>query len=165
MNTGSKVTNDALVKQLLAVLRGGQAHASFEDAVADFPVRLRGKMPHNLPYSAWQLVEHVRIAQRDILQFSNNHTGSYKSLKWPDDYWPNSTTPAGDGWTKSLRVISADRKAFEKLLTAKDADLDRPFPWGKGQTLLREALLLADHTAYHTAEIVVLRRLLGCWKS
>jgi uncharacterized damage-inducible protein DinB len=155
---------DALVKELLALLAGGQAHASLEDAVKGFPTRLRGEAPHKLPYSAWQLVEHIRIAQHDILDFSNNHNGGYKSLKWPEDYWPKAAEPTGDAWETSLRAIREDRSAFEKLLTAENADLNAPFPWGEGQTLLREALLLADHAAYHTAEIIVLRRLLGCWK-
>jgi hypothetical protein len=155
---------DAVVTQLLALLRGGQAHASFKQAVAGFPARHRGVVPDGLPYSAWQLVEHIRIAQRDILDFSNNHDGTYKPLKWPKDYWPKAAAPATGAWDKSLRAIRADRAAFERLLTTKGADLNAAFPWGDGQTLMREAFLLADHDAYHVGEIVMLRRLLGCWK-
>lgn len=155
----------ALVKQLVALLDGGQAHASFADAVEGLPEKLRGEVPAKLPYSAWQLLEHIRIAQRDILEFSNNADGGYKSKKWPDAYWSKEKAPAdAKAWDASVKAIEQDRKAFDKLLTAKDADLFTPFPWGDGQNLLRQALLLADHNAYHVGEMIVLRRLLGCWK-
>jgi hypothetical protein len=157
--------NERVLEQLLALLSGGQAHASFEDAVRDFPEELRGKTPRSLPYSAWQLVEHLRIAQRDILKYSDNARGGYKAMKWPDDYWPKQKAPAdAKAWAASIRAIQRDRRTFEKLLTAKGADLYAPFAWGSGQNLLRQALLLADHNAYHVGEIVMLRRLLGCWR-
>jgi uncharacterized damage-inducible protein DinB len=156
----------ALRKELLALLEGGQAHATFDDAVRGFPEPLRGVVPDGLPYSAWQILEHIRIAQRDILDFSRNSDGSYKELKWPDAYWPKSATPPSrDAWEQSIAQIQADRNAFEKLLEdADDAALVTPFAWGDGQTLLREAMLLADHAAYHIGEIIVIRRLLGAWK-
>jgi hypothetical protein len=152
--------------ELKKLLDGGQAHATFEAAVKDFPATLRGVVPEGLPYSAWQIVEHIRIAQRDILDFSDNADGSYKPRKWPDTYWPESPEPPGDdAWDSSIKQMHADRAAFEKLLEASsDALLVVPFDWGSGQTLLREALLIADHDAYHTGELIILRRLLGAWK-
>lgn len=155
-----------LRSELKQLLNGGQAHATFEDAVKDFPAKLRDVVPEGLPYSAWQIVEHIRLAQRDILEFSDNADGSYKPMKWPDDYWPAKPEPPSEAaWEESIRQVHADRCAFEKLLQkASDADLVEPFAWGHGQTLLREALLIADHSAYHTGELIVLRRLLGAWK-
>jgi hypothetical protein len=155
----------AVTQQLLKLIEGGQAHATFDQAVARFPVALRGKRPRNVPYSAWQLLEHIRIAQRDILAWTDNADGSYKSMNWPDDYWPKHPAPPTPGaWNASIRAIHRDQRAFEKLLTAPGSDLAKPFPWAKDQNLLRQALLLADHNAYHVGEIILLRRLLGCWK-
>jgi hypothetical protein len=156
----------ALRKELKALLDGGQAHATFEAAVKDFPVKLRGVVPEGLPYSGWQILEHLRLAQRDILEFSSNADGSYKEKKWPEEYWPKSAEPESEGaWEHSIAQIREDRVAFEKLLEASDdAELVMPFAWGTGQTLLREALLVADHDAYHVGELVIVRRLLGAWK-
>jgi uncharacterized damage-inducible protein DinB len=156
----------ALRKQLQALLDGGQAHATFEEAVKDFPEKLRGVAPQGLPYSGWQILEHIRLAQRDILEFSGNTDGSYKERTWPEEYWPKSAEPPSeDAWEQSIEQIREDRKAFERLLqAADDAELVAPFAWGDGQSLLREALLVADHDAYHVGELVVLRRLLGAWK-
>ncbi len=158
--------SQALRKELRALLEGGQAHATFDDAVSGFPEPLRGVVPDGLPYSAWQILEHIRIAQRDILEFSSNTDGSYKELKWPDAYWPKAAKPPSRGaWEQSITQIRDDRSAFEKLLAdAGDAALVTPFAWGEGQTLLREALLIADHAAYHVGELIVIRRLLGAWK-
>jgi hypothetical protein len=157
----------AVRKQLAQLLEGGQAHATFESAVKGMPAKLRGVVPAGLPYSAWQIVEHIRIAQRDILDYSRNLDGSYKPLKWPQDYWPRKATPpSAKAWGESLRQMRADRRAFETLLKAAgDSGLTEPFAWGDGQTLLREALLIADHAAYHTGELIVVRRLLGAWKT
>jgi hypothetical protein len=163
MVTQETKSEDRVRTQLKALLDGGQAHATFEDAVKDFPVKLRGVLVDKLPYSAWQIVEHMRIAQSDIVEFSDNADGSYKEKKWPEDYWPKSPEPPSeDAWEKSIATIEKDRKAFEALL--KKGDLVEPFAWGDGQTLLREALLIADHVAYHTGELIVIRRLLGAWK-
>jgi hypothetical protein len=109
----------------------------------------------------------MRLAQRDILDFSRNEDGSYRELKWPDEYWPkNPEPPNAHAWQKSVEEIREDRKVFEKLInSADDLNLVKPFPWGTGQNLLRQALLLADHEAYHVGELVLLRRLLGAWKS
>ena len=156
-----------LEKQLLALLAGGQAHAGFERAVEGLPAELRGRRPDQVPYSAWQLLEHLRITQRDILDFSTNRGGAgYKPLQWPKEYWPKeSDPPSASAWDEAVRAVEEDRKEFEELLKAENADLVAPLAWGDGQTLLREALLIADHTAYHVGELVLLRRLLGAWTS
>ena len=156
--------NDDIKKQLLALLRGGQAHASFDDAVKDFPIEQRGVVPEGLPYSAWQILEHIRITQRDILDFSAPPTGGYHPLEWPEGYWPKSAEPpSAHAWDASIAAIRKDLELFEKLISRPDADLYKTFRWGDGQNLLREALLVADHTSYHLGELVVLRRLLGIW--
>ena len=157
---------EELRRQLVALLDGGQAHATFEDAVKNFPVELRGVAPDGLPYSAWQILEHIRIAQQDILNFCAPPTGGYHAMKWPEAYWPKAAEPpSAEAWERSIVQIRADRKGFEKLLkSADDAALVAPFAWGEGQNLLREALLLADHDAYHVGELVVVRRLVGAWK-
>ncbi len=156
-----------LVRQVLALLAGGQAHVDFARAVADLPEGMHGARPEGVPYSAWQLVEHMRITQRDILDFSTDADGAgYRHLAWPKDYWPEAPEPVTPAaWEAAVAAIGADRRRFEGLLTAEDADWTTPFPWGGGQNLLREALLIADHTAYHVGELVLLRRLLGVWKS
>ncbi|QNI38069.1 DinB family protein [Edaphobacter albus] len=155
---------EELRKQLLALLQGGQAHATFDEAVADFPVEHRGTVPEGLPYSAWQLLEHIRISQRDILEFSAPPTGGYQPKAWPEDYWPKSAQPSSAHvWEASIAAIRKDREAFEKLILRPEADLYKPFRWGEGQNLLREALLIADHAAYHIGELILLRRLLGIW--
>ena len=159
-----KTPDPELIKQLLALLKGGQAHAGFDAAVKDFPVGLRGVAPEGLPYSAWQLVEHLRITQQDILNFSAPPTGGYHAIAWPDDYWPKSPEPPSpEAWDHTIAAIRSDQEKFEALLTKPDADLYKAFRWGDGQNLLREALLIADHNAYHLGELVVLRRLLGIW--
>lgn len=157
--------HDEVRKQLVALVDGGQAHATFEDAVADFPPELRGTVPAGLPYSAWQIVEHIRIAQHDILEFSAPPTGGYHGLKWPEQYWPkDAAPPSAESWDLSIGAVHADREAFKKLILKPEADLTKPFRWGTGQNLLREALLIADHASYHTGELIVVRRVLGCWK-
>lgn len=153
--------------QLLALLAGGQAHADFETVIDGIPEEARGVRPDRVPYSAWQLLEHLRLAQRDILDFCTNGDGAgYKPMAWPAEYWPKEAGPETAGaWRTSVAAVGEDRKRFESLLTEADADLVTPFSWGEGQNLLREALLLADHTAYHLGELVLLRRLLGVWKA
>jgi len=154
----------ALREHLIALLRGGQAHATFDDAVKDFPVEFCGTVPPNLAHSAWQIVEHLRIAQRDILNFCAPPTGGYHPKQWPDDYWPKSPAPpTPQSWDRTVSAIRTDLERFEALVRRPDADLFKPFRWGEGQTLLREALLIADHAAYHLGELVALRRLLGVW--
>ncbi len=156
--------NKELVKTLEQLLEGGQAHATFDDAVKHLPAKLRGVVPDGMPYSIWQLVEHIRITQWDILEFSRDP--KHKSPSWPEGYWPKETAPVDEAaWKKCLAQIKSDLKEFIDLLKDPDVDLYAPFPHGDGQHLLREALLIADHTSYHTGEIIVLRRLLGAWNS
>ena len=160
-----KPTLEAELKtQLKALLDGGQAHASLDNAVSNVPFAVQGRVPEGLPYSPWQLLEHIRIAQKDILAFSDNADGTYKELKWPDEYWLKSPVPPSEtAWDESVAAMKADRAGFEKLLAERD--LTEPFPWGDGtQNLLREALLIADHESYHTGELIVTRRLLGAWQ-
>ena len=163
--TDERSGTDEIRRQLLALLRGGQAHVTFDDAVKDFPVEKRGVVPDGLPYSAWQILEHIRITQRDILDFSAPPTGGYRPIEWPAGYWPESAQPPSlHAWDVTLAAIRKDLEIFEGLINRPDADLYKPFRWGEGQNLLREALLVADHTSYHLGELVVLRRLLGIWK-
>jgi hypothetical protein len=156
--------SEELRTQLVALLDGGQAHATFADAVADFPAELRGVVPEGLPYSAWQIVEHIRIAQRDILDFSAPPTGGYQAMEWPKAYWPKEAKPGPGAWDRSVAEVKQDGEKFKALIVKPGTDLARPFRWGTGQNLLREALLIADHNAYHVGELIVLRRLLGAWK-
>ena len=163
--TAAADLDQELRKQLLALLRGGQAHATFDQVIADMPVDLRGVVPDKLPYSAWQILEHMRITQHNIFNFSAPPTGGYHSIKWPDDYWPRSAEPPSpEAWDRTVAAIGADREQFEALLMKPEADLAKPFRWGEGQNLLREALLIADHNAYHLGELLVVRRLLGAWE-
>ena len=165
-NANELKEHDELLKQLVALLDGGQAHATFADAVKDLPAKLRGTVPDGLPYSAWQLLEHMRIALKDILDFSAPPTGGYHGMKWPDAYWPKEPAPASpEAWDRSVAAIDTDLEKFKTLLLKPGADLAKPFLWGTGQNLLREALLIADHQAYHIGELVLLRRLLGAWHS
>lgn len=156
-------SHKTIIHTLEQLLNGGNAHVSVEKALENIPVKLRGKVPDGLPYSIWQLAEHIRITQWDILEFSRNP--HHVSPQWPDEYWPAETTPDNDEqWEKTLKAITEDRTAFLQLLEEPDADLYTPFKHAdNGQNLLREALLIADHTAYHTGEIIVLRRLLNSW--
>ncbi|HWB31950.1 MAG TPA: DinB family protein [Acidobacteriaceae bacterium] len=167
MNVDEKAASESLELrvQLSTLLDGGQAHATFEQAVEGFPAELRGVVPKGLPYSAWQLLEHIRIAQADILEFSAPPTGGYQEKPWPSAYWPKDPEPpTADAWDRSVAAVEADLKKFKALITKEGADLAKPFRWGTGQNLLREALLIADHNAYHVGELVMVRRLLGAWK-
>jgi len=151
--------------EIVAQLNGGNAHATLEQVVADFPAQSRGAVPEGLPYSAWQLLEHIRLAQEDILKFVVNDGGGYIAPNWPDDYWPKAAAPPSEkAWQESIRRIEADRKRFAEVVENPNSDLLKPFPWGDGQTLLHEAFLIVDHTAYHLGEIVAIRRMLGVWK-
>jgi uncharacterized damage-inducible protein DinB len=158
--------NTKPVRELLGkALAWHDAHASFEDAVKDIPADLRGTRPEGLPYSAWELLEHLRIAQRDILDFSVDP--NYKEDKtWPDDYWPPSPAPPSDAaWEESIREFIADRNALQKLAADTSVDLEAKIPHGSGQTRLRELVLTIDHNAYHIGQLVLVRRLLGIWKT
>ncbi|WP_316825043.1 DinB family protein [Pedobacter miscanthi] len=151
-----------LVTALKKLLNGGGAHVGLKDAVASLPFHLLGEKPHDLPYSIWQLTEHIKIAQWDMLEFSKD--GAHQSPKWPDEYWPKEVAPKDEAtWNNTLKQIESDLKEFIALLDK--VDLFAQIPHGDGQSVLREALQIADHNAYHIAEIVVIRRLLGAWKS
>jgi len=155
-------TDKKLRQHLIDLLQGGNAHVKFDEVIAGFPPDLRGQKPANLPHSAWRLLEHMRIAQWDILEFSRNRR--HKSPDWPAGYWPaNDDPPSSAQWNASIKQFQADLKAMEELVKNPKTDLFAKIPWGDGQTILREALLVADHNAYHLAQIVDVRRLLGGW--
>lgn len=159
-------SEDAILReQLIALLKGGQAHATFSDAVARFPKDRIGDRPPGSPYSAWQLLEHIRITLHDLLEFSTN--SDYVEIEWPRAYWPADAVPGNDeSWEQTIKAIEADMKSFEKLIHSPDSNLYAAIPWGKnGETLLREVLLAADHTSYHLGELILLRRVLGIWTS
>lgn len=153
----------ALREHLVKLLSEGQAHATFEQAVKGFPVELRGKVPKGAEHSPWQLLEHLRIAQWDILEFSRN--AEYQAPKWPDEYWPKEKAPADEkAWDKSVRGFKKDLNEMCALVADEKTDMFAKIPHGDGQTILREALLTADHNAYHVGQLVLVRRLLGEWK-
>jgi hypothetical protein len=158
------MANDtALREHVTYLLKGGGAHADFEAAVKGLPVELRGKRPKGSPHSAWELLEHMRIAQWDILEFARN--AQHQSPKWPEGYWPEKAAPPNDrAWAKSVRAFREDLNAMMALVSDPATDLFAKIPHGQGQTILREALLAADHNAYHIGELVLTRRLLGAWK-
>jgi DinB superfamily len=153
-------TDKALREQLLALISGGEAHASFDAAIGDWPVQLAGVKVANFPHTAWMLLEHMRIGQWDILEFSRNP--KHVSPKWPEGYWPTSEAPANEKeWGTSIAEFKKDRRTMEQLVANLKSDLFAKFPWGDGQTLLREALLLADHNSYHLGQLVMLRKCMG----
>ena len=152
-----------VIANLVHLLTKGNAHASLDDALENIPFDDLNKIPDGLPYSIWQLTEHIRISQSDILQFSKD--AKYESPKWPEGYWPSSTkVTTKEEWHDCIRKLKSDRNSFVDLLNNSGEDIYKVFPYGDGQTLFREALVLADHNSYHTGEIIVLRRLLGNWK-
>lgn len=147
-------------KQLLDAIRGHQAHIEFSAAVKDFPAELQGKKPAGAPHSAWQLLEHLRIAQSDILEFSRNP--KHISPNWPEGYWPRTEAPPNArAWSESVAAFERDRKEFLALVADPKLDLFQRFPHGEGQTLLREALLVASHNSYHLGQLVFLKKMLG----
>jgi hypothetical protein len=152
----------ALREHVLYLLQGGGAHATFDQIIADIPAKLRGQKAPGLPHSLWMLLEHMRIAQRDILEFSRNP--KHASPKWPEGYWPKTEVPASAAaWNESIKKFRQDLKAMHDLVKNPKTDLFARIPWGDGQTILREALLAADHNAYHLGQMLDARRLLGAW--
>ena len=152
----------ALREHVLYLLEGGGAHAKFEEVVAGIPPTLLGRKPAGLPHSLWMLLEHLRIAQWDILEFSRN--SKYASPEWPEGYWPKTEAPPTTAaWNTSVKKFRRDLKAMQELVKDPKTDLFARIPWGDGQTVLREALLLADHNAYHLGQMLDVRRLLGAW--
>jgi hypothetical protein len=157
------MSNETAIRETLArMLSWGDAHAGFEAAVNGLPADLRNRRPEGVPYSPWQLLEHLRIAQHDILDFCVN--ADYAEMEWPKDYWPASPAPPSDAaWQESIDAFLEDRAALQALAADPSRDLDARIPHGSGQSYLRELLLVADHTAYHVGELVLVRRLLGAW--
>jgi hypothetical protein len=152
---------DSLRKHLIWLLREGHAHAGFDSAIRGLPARARGARVKGVPYTAWEILEHMRIAQWDILEFSRDP--KHVSPDFPSGYWPKTKAPPPGAWEKSVRQFRADLKAMERLVANPGTDLFARIPHGEGQTILREALLVADHNAYHLGQLVMLRKLLGEW--
>jgi DinB superfamily len=157
------MTEDKILRaHVLALLNGGHAHLTFEAAIADLPVELQGAKLPGLSHTPWRLVEHMRIAQWDILRFCVDQY--HVSPQFPEGYWPSGDGPPDSkAWEQSIAAFQADRQAMIDLVTSTETDLLSPLPHGQGQTLLREALLVADHNAYHLGQLVVVRKLLGAW--
>ena len=158
------MTNDQQLREhVLHLLRGGGAHLSFDQAIADLPTDMRGAKPEGVPHSPWRLLEHMRICQWDILEYSRNP--QHISPKWPDGCWPEGdASPTDDAWDKCIATFRADLQAMQDLVADPSTDLLAPIPHGQdGHTILREALLIADHNAYHLGQLVIVRRALGAW--
>jgi len=150
-----------IISELTKLLLGGSAHISLQHALKGLKPALRGVKPEHMPYSIWQLVEHIRIAQWDMFQFCRD--AAHKSPKWPEEYWPKETAPKHENdWNGALTQINSDLDEFIELM--EHGDLYQKIPQGDGQSILREALQIADHNAYHIGEIVAIRRVLGDWK-
>lgn len=155
---------DAIKQQLVKLLEKSEAHAGFDAAVAHFPPEKRGIKPPGATHTAWELLEHLRLAQEDILEFSRDP--SYESPAWPEGYWPKTPEPPdAAAWDNSIASYKRDAAAVAQLISDPASDLLKPFTHGDGQTLFREALVLLDHNAYHVGELVMLRVILGIWKS
>jgi hypothetical protein len=154
---------DPVREQVVKLLQGGQAHVTLDDIAKDFPTKLRGVKPDGASHTAWQLLEHMRIAQWDILEFSRS--AKHVSPEWPKGYWPTTEKPPNDAaWNKSVLDIKKDGVAMQKLVEDPKTDLYAKIPHGTGQNILREALLIADHNAYHLGQLIMVRQLLGGWK-
>ena len=157
------VSDSDVRRHVIDLLKGGNAHVTFDAAVKDLPPKLQGKRPKGAEHSPWQLLEHLRIAQWDILEFSRNP--DHQSPDWPSGYWPTQPSPTDDkAWDKSVRAFRRDLKALCEMIANESNDLFARIPHGDGQTVLREALLAADHNAYHIGQLVMVRRQLGAWK-
>jgi hypothetical protein len=160
-NPRRRNTDRLLRDHVLYLLRDGGGHVGFDKAIANIPIRLRGRKVRGQPLTVWRILEHMRIAQWDILEFSRDP--SHESPAWPDGYWPDGDAPKNaSAWRRSVQAFRKDLRAMEALVARRD--LLAPFTHGHGQTLLREALLVADHNAYHLGQIVFLRKLLGSWQ-
>ena len=149
-------------QQLLALLRGGNAHMTFEEAIVDFPMEAINRKPPHVPYTPWHLLEHLRIAQWDILEFVRNP--AHISPEWPKDHWPDPEAQADEAqWQQTLVAFRADLEAVEALAADPAVDLFGPIPHAKDYTIFREILLVADHNAYHIGEFGILRQVMGTW--
>jgi hypothetical protein len=157
------VNEKALREHLENLLTGGGAHVDWKATFSGVPPKMRGVRPSGVPYSLWELLEHLRIAQWDILEFSRD--AKHVSPEWPKGYWPDSEAPPNaKAWDKSLKLFARDLAAMKKLVASPKTDLFAKIPHGTGQTILRETLLVADHNAYHLGQALTVRRLLGIWK-
>lgn len=157
------IQDQKLRSELIKALRWEDAHVSFKTATAGLTLEKLGDTTHRLPYSIWQLAEHIRIAQQDIVEFSLGK--NYKDLQWPDDYWPASASPdAIEHWEQTLQAVHSDRQRMVDLVR-DSPDLFAPLPHGSGQHLFREAMLIIDHEAYHTGQIILIRKIIGDWKA
>ncbi len=157
-------SDKALREHLLYLLGGGGAHVDFDEAFAKLPAKLRGSKPAGAPYTPWQLLEHMRLAQWDILEFSRNP--AHVSPAWPEGYWPRAEAPANDAeWNQSVDQFHANLEAMRALAADPGTDLYAGLSRGEGQTVLREALLVADHNSYHLGQFVMLRKMLGAWRA
>jgi uncharacterized damage-inducible protein DinB len=151
-----------LREHVLYLLKRGGAHPDFEKAIADLSEDLRGARAEGVPHTPWRLLEHMRIAQQDILEFTRD--ARHESPDWPEGYWPAGDGPPDEkAWDRSVGAFRAGLRAMQDLVADPATDLLAPLPHGRGQTALREALLVADHNAYHLGQLVVVRRLLGAW--
>src|SRR5881296_130789 len=154
----------ALRDHVVALLRTGHAHLGFQDVVADWPAALRGAKPPGQPFTPWRILEHIRISQWDIVEFTKS--AKHVSPEWPAGYWPASDAPPdAAAWDTSVAQVKRDLQAMRRLVRNPATDLFARLPHGTGQTVLREALVLADHNAYHLGQLVLIRRLLGAWKT
>lgn len=162
MSAAGNGNDRALRDHLLYLLRGGGAHADFEKTLEGLPAGLRGRQAPGLPHTVWQLLEHLRLAQWDILEFSRSR--DHVSPPWPEGHWPETAAPPDDAaWEQSLASFRRDLQVMQALVDDPTTDLYAKIPWGDGQTILREALLVADHNAYHLGQIVSVRQALGAW--
>lgn len=153
-----------LREHVLYLLDGGGAHESFEELIEGLPSSLRGARPAGLPYTPWRLLEHLRIAQWDILEFTRNE--DHVSPPWPDGYWPHDEAPpTAAAWDRSVKSFRADKQALRDIVADDAVDLLARIPHGEGQTILREALLAADHNAYHLGQLMAVRRLIGAMET
>ena len=151
-------------KELLDYLERPRAHVSFEKAAAGMPANLMNRKPRGVPYTPWGLVEHIRVTQRDMIDFMNDP--DYRELEWPKDYWPDPASNKADAkkWRASVAAIARDRLLLIAAVKRPKRDLLAKIPWGDGQTGMREVMQIIDHTAYHTGELVLMRRMMGAWK-
>ncbi|WP_299284969.1 DinB family protein [uncultured Mucilaginibacter sp.] len=155
--------NQLLRQQLAGLLQKSYAHVNFEQAIEGLELKSIGAQVPHLPYTIWQLAEHIRIVQQDMLNFSEDK--NYQPLNWPEDYWPKEAAPANQQeWQNTLAEIKKSQAAFTALINDEQLDLLKPFPHGEGQSLFREAVMIIDHLSYHTGQIVLIRRLLENWK-
>ncbi len=156
--------DDKIIRQhLIELLQGGSAHTSLDEALKNLPPDVRDSKTGAIPYSIWELAEHIRISQWDIVEFSRNP--NHTSPDWPDEYWPSESSPESDNvWNASIEAIHIDLQDMVEMVLDPQNNLLKPFSHGNGQTLMREALLLADHNAYHLGQIILIRKLLGNWK-